>query len=105
MACGVVAGVLYLLAYLRYNQLHMACSQETGCDPSLNPSIDEGERFETMSWAFAGGAAALIVVGVIMIVVGGPHEAAPQAQARRTWMPLIAPAGAQGAVAGVGLRF
>ena len=83
-ATGIVSGVLYLVAWNRYNTLQMSCSASIGCDPSLNPSIDEGARFQTLSWAFGGGAVALIAVAAAMIAVGGPHEIHPSGSGRDT---------------------
>ena len=80
-----------------------------GCDPALNPAIDEGERFQTLSWAFGGAAVALIAVGAAMVALGGPHEIRSQRAAQRTgdaWTlwATQAPFGS-GGIAGVAARF
>ncbi len=71
VAGGVMFGVFGSTATARYNELRTACP--AGC-PDRETTIAEGERAQLIADVAIGAGAALVVVGGIMAIVGGPHD-------------------------------
>lgn len=69
---GGAGGVFYALAANDNSQLAHDCPN--GCPNPNDPRISQGETYQTLSWILAPVGAALVIAGVVMIAVGGPHE-------------------------------
>lgn len=105
---AVTFGVLGSMASARYNELHTQCPN--GC-PEMETRIAEGERDQLIANIALGAGAALVVVGGVMAIIGGPHDVRvpmrdhAQRDTRRTWTVWGAPSAGSGGAGGVAGTF
>jgi hypothetical protein len=100
VAGGVLFGVFGSQASARYTELRRDCP--TGC-PEMETRIAEGERAQLIADISLGGGIALLVVGGVLAIVGGPHEVqrpAPNTASARGSRPVFSVWGAPNANGG-----
>jgi hypothetical protein len=102
VAGGVLFGVFGSQATARYNELRRDCP--TGC-PEMETRIADGERAQLIADISLGGGIALVVLGGVLAIVGGPREVqrpAPNGVATRSSRSVLSVWGAPTATGGSG---
>jgi hypothetical protein len=83
-------GILGTLSDKEFSRLESACPNGKGCDPSYRDNATRGQTYQTIANVSLGVGAAALVSGVVLWLVGGHDEHAPESQRAL----LVSPGGA-----------